>query len=164
MKSTLGYTYIKLISSWVLFVLTLIFCTSAQTTPSETEGAQSPQPDVQGVHDLVVMIESDAGIGAGIIFGQKNNSVFIATANHVVRQGPKESQNVRVQFKTSPGKWFPATIAKDYNAHRDIDLAVLRIEDFENHGTDFCALPLGRLAHSEKLQRGAQRSPVLLHH
>jgi hypothetical protein len=43
--------------------------------------------DGQRATELGVMIKIQLGLGAGIIMGQKNDRVYIATANHGVRLG-----------------------------------------------------------------------------
>lgn len=150
----------KAISVWLAYIFSIMSFIFVQMALAGTQTSQVSQPDVERVYDLVVMIESDIGLGAGIIFGRKANNIFIATANHVVRRGPQEASELRVQLKTSPGKWIPASLAPDFDAHSDIDLAVLQIEDFEDHVKDFCALPLDRLAPHNGLQRGDRVYPV----
>jgi hypothetical protein len=54
--------------------------------------------DDQSVARLVVMIQGKIGdapsVGAGIVVGIGNDRLYIATANHVVRQGPREAESV----------------------------------------------------------------------
>ncbi len=109
---------------------------------------------------LVVMIDYQLGgeerFGSGIIFGMKNNHLYIATANHVVREGKqevKEAQNIRVQLKSLPSRSLPAKLLQD----RDIklDLAVISVENFGATGLKVDALPFDRVGDPSSLKRGA---------
>ena len=67
--------------------------------------------------------------GAGIIFGWAHDRLYIATADHVVRQrrGPKErmATNVLVSFSFLAGERIEAKIL--HHVDRDLDLAVLSV-------------------------------------
>jgi len=110
----------------------------------------------QATH-LIVMIsgevDSVATIGAGIIFGTQADRLYIATANHVVRRGEHEAQNVQVQFKSLPGERVAATLL----SHVDpgLDLAVLSVRGLNELTVPPASLPFNRLGEVSILARGA---------
>ena len=69
-------------------------------------GTASAGPDE--VKPLLVMIDGrlkEIGVfGAGIILGVRSDRLYIATANHVVRKGTHQIENLRVQLKFLPGE------------------------------------------------------------
>jgi hypothetical protein len=106
---------------------------------------------------LVAMIEGrlagDDTIGAGIIFGLGPDRLFIATANHVVRRGNQEVQNLRVQFRWLPGDRIEAKLQPEID--RSLDLAVLSVATLpelripQSHNLRF-----DRLADAGAMKRG----------
>ncbi len=150
----------KLVILLCFILLSPMFYVNAQPSKPQTINESTSDIDIEDTHDLVVMIDSDIGIGSGIIFGRKGNDLFIATANHVVRQGNRKTEKITVQFRTLPGKWVPATLRPEHNADRHTDLAVLQVARVAEHGLDFCALPLGRLPEKDQLKRGDRVYPV----
>jgi ankyrin repeat protein len=106
---------------------------------------------------LIVMIEGENTLGAGIVFGREDDRIYIATANHVVRKG-KEARHLRVKFRGLPEKWLEARLLEHFDS--DLDLAVIRVENAFVHGIDFCALPVDRLAETSILKRGDAVYPV----
>jgi outer membrane protein assembly factor BamB len=82
------------------------------------------------VKDLVVMIRGKLGgedaIGAGIIFAIDQDRLYIATANHVVRQGLQTAiTGMEVLFKWLPGEWKAANLLADFDT--EADLAVINV-------------------------------------
>ncbi len=108
---------------------------------------------------LIAMVSgqfgSSAVFGAGIVFGRAKDRLFIATANHVVRRGP-EVAALQVRLRPWPERRFPAKVEE--HADRDLDLAVLRLEDLQ--GIDVCALALDRMGDTNTLQRGSGVYPM----
>jgi outer membrane protein assembly factor BamB len=98
----------------------------ARPTPTTA----SPGAEEQ-VKRLVVMIRGKLAeaeiIGAGIIVGATPDRVYVATANHVVRQGTTAANALEVLLKWLPGEWKPATVLPDADANDD--LAVVAIGD-----------------------------------
>jgi Trypsin-like peptidase domain len=94
----------------------------------EQEPAE-PLRNEERIKPLVVMIKCRVGntenFGAGIIFGSSDNRIYIATANHLVRQGSEETQDVRVELKWLPGESVEAKLLE--NADNNLDLAVLSV-------------------------------------
>lgn len=79
---------------------------------------------------LVVMLRGKLGAspvaGAGVILGVANDRLYIATANHVVRQGPHEAEELELQLQWLPGEWVSARLLD--HVDRDLDLAVLVVQ------------------------------------
>jgi hypothetical protein len=107
-------------------LLGLVIFSAAAAVADEPEEKTKP---------VIVMIKSsmpsgDEESGAGIIFGEKvgqrGNTLFIVTANHVVRQGPQEATKVRVRFKW--GEEFDAGLA---DTNPEADWAVLKVENVD---------------------------------
>jgi trypsin-like peptidase len=123
-------------------------------------------PEVERAKSGVVMIHSEWPaensqkthvFGAGIITAVKDDEIYVATADHVVRSNGEYSKAITVQFEGRRGDWFEA---RRLDLPRDpaLDLAVLR-----------AALPpkvnAGRLtglgaAPASALSRGADVYPV----
>ncbi|MEE8587464.1 MAG: SUMF1/EgtB/PvdO family nonheme iron enzyme [Acidobacteriota bacterium] len=76
------------------------------------------------------MIDAEIGgvptFGAGIIFAHTRNRLYLATANHVVRKGLKDAQDLRLRFLSLPGEPVEAKLLEDRDA--DLDLAVLALD------------------------------------
>ena len=106
---------------------------------------------------LIVMIESENTLGAGIVFGREDDRIYIATVNHVVRKG-KEAGLLKVMFRGLPEKWLEARLLEHFDS--DLDLAVISVENAAGHGIDFCGLPVDRLAETSILKRGDEVYPV----
>ena len=96
-------------------------------------------------------------IGAGLIFGASNNRLYIATADHVVRPKVRRkivaADSIMVQFRSLPGEMFKAVLQPD--SDEILDLAVRRIEDWEEKGIDIGGVPFNFLGEPGKLNRGA---------
>lgn len=73
---------------------------------------------------LIVKITSESNFGAGIVVGQIGDIVFVTTANHVVRRGAKEAQNLKVEFNFWPEE-IEAKLLKHYD--KELDVAVLLV-------------------------------------
>lgn len=123
--------------------------------------AQSPEPrqglpSTEPVLDLVVMIsalvDGQDGIGAGIIFGAGGDRVYVATANHLVRRGGVEAQQIGVRFRSLPGAAAPARLLADLDP--GLDLAVLSVAGIKGLGLDLAALRFDRIGKPDTLKRG----------
>jgi ankyrin repeat protein len=109
--------------------------------------------------DIVVMVEGSLGFGAGLIFGQSEKRIYIATANHVVRRG-QEASDLRVKLRFAPEEWIPAFLTDEYDPSSDLDLAVLTVRKADLKPFDFCTLPLLRLGDLDGLKRGVEVYPL----
>jgi hypothetical protein len=111
---------------------------TSTTEPSTGTGGVRDPSGEQKTKPLVVMIKGQLGedetIGAGIIIGIRSDRMYIVTANHVVRRGGKESQNVRVLFEWLPGEWRTARLLD--SADNGLDLAVLSVENVKSLAAD----------------------------
>src|SRR5205814_9543446 len=63
--------------------------------------------------------------GAGIIIGDRADTLIVATAAHVVFDAGKPVDSIRAYFYTDCLKPVPATLCGVIDARRDLDLAVL---------------------------------------
>jgi Trypsin-like peptidase domain len=110
----------------------------------------------EDVKHLVVMIDvmlgAEPGRGAGIIVGTGDDSLYIATANHVVRRGDAEAQEINVEFKWLPGKRIKATLLPKFDSN--LDLAVIRVQGLNELKVNVEALPFDRVVTPASLQRG----------
>jgi ankyrin repeat protein len=121
-----------------------------------------PGSAVEDASHLVVMVDGRLGgaatLGAGIVFGRKDDTLYVATARHVVRRGELEATDLRLRLRTQPDELLPARVA----AHSDasLDLAVLAAR-IPQTGFRYCAaLPMDRLAAGDELARGDAVFPV----
>ena len=116
--------------------------------------AQPPTQPPDLPEDRLVMLtaefdEAPAQNGAGVIVGRGPTRVYVATANHVIRSGPRVAKSVRATFKGLPGETFAARILE--HADPVLDLAVLTISDPEALGQKSNPRILGE---SVSLRRG----------
>lgn len=126
-------------------------------------GAPPAAPPAQGLSmdeeeeqtkGLVVMIDGKFGdessIGAGIIFNKRPDSLYIATANHVVRRGGAEATDLHVQLVSLPGEPLPARLLAKVSDH---DLAVLRVDGIARYERDLASLRFDRLGDVAAVKR-----------
>ncbi len=134
--------------AWILTVCILSF-------PLDLR-AQTFESALETTGQLVVKIDGTLGgaptIGSGIIFGRANDRVYIVTANHVVRRGEEEIQNLQVTLKTHLDEPLPGILLQDFDGK--LDLAVLRVDLLSKRGIEACALDLNRRGKSDELKRG----------
>lgn len=127
---------------------------SAQDAKFDTELATSLK--------LVVMVRAQLGaapaFGAGIVFGREKDRLYILTANHVVRRGDAEATGIQVNLRTLPARALPARLLPRFD--REMDIAVLMVENLASQGIDVCALSLDRLGDPTALRRGSGVYPV----
>lgn len=142
---------------FLTMILVYVFC--LQITAGGFHALASDD-DGQRPTELVVMIQSQLGLGAGIIFGRKDDRVYIATANHVVRQGTVEAENIQIMLKGLPGQWLRVDLMKHFDANSNMDLAVLALDGLKRHGIEFCSLPINRLGKPGNMKRGDPVYPV----
>jgi len=95
----------------------------------DTPGTNAPGPTEEQLKQLVVMLQVRLGDrmfnGAGIIFGQGRDQLYVVTAKHVVREGLQQAESARVRFRWLPGEWKDARVLED--ADDSLDLAVLSV-------------------------------------
>lgn len=109
----------------------------------------------ESIKQLVVMVESKlAGqerIGSGIIFGFGPDQLYIMTANHVVREGQREAEEIRIRTRWSPEKYIRATLLPRRDAA--LDLAVLSTANLAGLAKKD-ELPFDRMGDPKLLERG----------
>ena len=142
-----------------LFVhaVTLQACCSLFLALAAPAAAADDRKGEEEVKPLIVMVRSalpsgDEEVGAGIIFGQRGSSLYVLTANHVVRQGAQDATGVRVRFRWLPGEDLEARLLADADAQ--LDWAVLKVENVDVAGLSPDGLPFARLGEPSALQRG----------
>lgn len=144
-----------------LLVLTAIFGRGAGETFNVVY-AQDPSENIEEATKLIVMIvgkfASTPTFGAGIIFGWKDDTLYIATADHVVRRGEEVAKDLTVKLKTQPNKFFKAVLLGHFN--RDLDLAILRVERLQEQGIDVSSLDMRVLSQPGSSGRGDAVFPV----
>lgn len=105
---------------------------------------------------LVVMIrgelEDTPTLGAGIIFGRGQNSLFVVTANHVVRRGSAVARDIKVQLRDNPGLALDARPTSHFDAAADV--AVLEVSLQKSKQVDPCSLFMFQLSDGQELKRG----------
>ncbi|HZT30283.1 MAG TPA: trypsin-like peptidase domain-containing protein [Bryobacteraceae bacterium] len=109
----------------------------------------------EDIRQAVVMIEASldgAGrFGAGIIVGADSDSVYIATANHLLREGSRQAGNVRVQFRWLGGRTLPGAVLPQPNPQ--LDLAAVRVDGLQATGIQMDGMPFEAVG-SAALRRG----------
>ena len=116
----------------------------------------APSPELGEAEQLVVMIrctiDGQESIGAGIIFGSANDRLYVVTANHVVRRGAAQAEQIRVELRSLPGEPVAATLTTNFDARRDV--AVLSIAGIRALGLDTAKIAFDRLGAPASLNRG----------
>jgi ankyrin repeat protein len=111
---------------------------------------------------LVAAITGQIGntpvFGAGIVFAREKNRLYIATANHVVRQGGTEAGSLQVKLRNWPDKLLKATLLPQSDGQ--LDVAAVTVEGLVANGVDPCALSLDRMAPPEAVKRGVEVFPI----
>lgn len=144
----------------LIVVMALACCLLLSTTPHVNAQSSQPVDKSELAKNLIVKITGDNVSGSGIVFGQLRDMLFIATANHVVRRGTKEAQNLRVAFNF----WFEEIEVKLLGKFdKDLDLAVLLVKLEESDlSSDALSefLPLTQLHYVPDVQAGSKVYPV----
>jgi S1-C subfamily serine protease len=113
--------------------------------------------------EVVVMIAAEGAtptLGAGIIFAADKDSLYIATANHVVRRGAMETRDLQVKLRAFSDTPFEATLLP--HADAELDLAVLSVTALGKHRVVGCAFPRDLLTDASALKRGDAVFPLVL--
>lgn len=113
-----------------------LFCITAIILISATGFAQSGKRsrfdnEMQKSCQLIAMLSMNYKgtpvFGAGIIVGRRKDSLFIATAYHLVHYGNTQPDSIGVQLKTRPGTVLSATVLNP-PGEKTMDLALLRVK------------------------------------
>jgi Trypsin-like peptidase domain len=146
------------VSPMALFrcVLTVLVAVSVSHAP-----AWGADPEEQA-KNMLVLIESEINgeqhFGAGMIFAHNADRLYIATANHVVRQGLQAADRVRLRLRFLPGETVEAKLLE--NVDRDLDLAVIAVVGVKGKGIPTSELNFDLLADTSSLQPGMDVSSV----
>jgi ankyrin repeat protein len=132
--------------AWLAIVVTV--------APAAAITEQQLEDSLQIVVMIRAVLNGDDATGAGIIVGRDRDSVFIATAGHVVGRGDVAAERVEVMFRGNGGAWVPAVVLDRSDAQ--FDLAVLRVRT----ASDPCAVHLERSTEPTSLTRNASVYPA----
>jgi alpha-tubulin suppressor-like RCC1 family protein len=117
--------------------------------------ARAADLEQQDIEQLLVMIDArivDASrSGAGIILGFGDNALYVATANHLVRDGKTEAEAISVRFRWRPDRPVKARLLPRMDAK--LDLAVLRVDGLKEVAARPDALPFDRLGDAGRLKK-----------
>jgi ankyrin repeat protein len=112
--------------------------------------------------NLVVLVEGEFGetptVGAGIVFARDGDSLYVLTANHVVRRGAASVQNLHVLLRLRPDEAVPARLLDSLDPARDA--AVLRVDALREKGVDVCKLKFDTMAGGAGVKRGNPVYPI----
>lgn len=113
----------------------------------------------EGAKGLIVMVRSTLGgvetFGAGIVVGTRADRLYIATADHVVRRGLHEAEDLRVELRSLPGEAIEANLLE--TADPDLDLAILNVAGLSERHISLEGLRFDVVGDPGALERG---SPV----
>jgi hypothetical protein len=115
--------------AWTAAACSLWAVTQLSAAPGSAGQSARPVRNDEDLKQLIVMLQGTLAEqvinGAGIIIGQGSDRLYVATANHVVRQGSQQIENLQVQFKWLPGEPKGAKLLERQDP--DLDLAVLAV-------------------------------------
>jgi hypothetical protein len=121
-----------------------------------TARAQLSEDASEAARKLVVVVRGSLDgtdvLGGGLIVGMGQDRLFIATANHVVRQGVKTAERLRVRFRWLPES-FEASLLEDVDP--TLDLAVLSVRGLAQLAIGEAALSFDQLGDVRATKRGA---------
>ena len=129
----------------------------AQNDPAPADG--NVPAEVQAMIASITAYRTGGSIpelGAGIVVGVGNDSVYIATALHVVID---REESVWVRFSFAPGDSIQASVRHESEDIRELDLAVITVPS-AGLSLDALAAHEGRLGLPGLLHQGAEVSPV----
>ena len=112
--------------------------------------------------DPIVIVDGNFGatptFGAGVIFSREKDTLYLVTANHVVRGHSAAATQLTVRLRIAPDKRLPAKLLERFDS--SLDLAVLSVGNLAAQGIHMCSLSLDRLASSGSAERGDSVFPV----
>jgi S1-C subfamily serine protease len=125
---------------------------------TEVATGRGPPPTLDEIArcwNLIVQIEGEVNgqpvIGSGIIFGHKDDRLYIATAKHVVRRDLSKAGVWSVKSKSlRPGETLAAELTSDSSP--GLDLAVLVVRDLQKYKIPIEAIPFARVGKPQSLQ------------
>jgi alpha-tubulin suppressor-like RCC1 family protein len=137
-----------------LFLILAVTCPLSGWPQASDAGQEEIKNLIVSIH---VKFGDKESAGAGIIFAVDSDQLYIVTANHVVREGDKDGQDLRVELAILPGKQLPAKLLSHFDLNHD--LAVLSVPGINAYGVKLNLLVFDRLGDPGVLSRG---DPVFL--
>lgn len=139
----------------------LFTCLLFLFSPCAIGNPQTRDPLREDIKRLIVRIEAKfpdrVSFGAGVVVAVENDQVYIITANHVVRDGDRQGQDLAVEFYTLQGKPLKAKLQSQFDSSHD--LAVLSVPNAQANGIDGNGFTFDRAGDATVLGRG---DPVFL--
>ena len=114
----------------------------------------------ESAKNLIVKVTGENIQGSGIVFGQQGSVLFIATANHVVRPGRQDVEDLRVEFAFWP-EALEAKLSGKFD--RQLDLALLMVnleESFLSETLLKEALPLSQEHYARDIGQNEKVYPI----
>lgn len=113
--------------------LAAVVCLAPAMAAAQPTGLSKGEQTAWGVIDDVVRIQVTAPDGSsgeqgfGFVFGERDNTLYVATADHVVRKGGEAMGTVTVTFHHDQGHALPASLLDLQKPPKQGDLAVLEL-------------------------------------
>ena len=149
----LGLTFRPLVEKFTMRIIAVILLAVSAAMGQNQIG----NGGAERTKAVTVMIEAKLGDyskpGAGIIFGLANDQIYIFTANHLVRKGLSEAEDIKVKFRWLPGQPLSATLLTNYD-DTALDLAVIVVDLAKAGRNQAEKLPMDRLGDLLQLNQG----------
>ncbi|MEN8260046.1 MAG: SUMF1/EgtB/PvdO family nonheme iron enzyme [Pseudomonadota bacterium] len=112
----------------ILSILVIFGPRSFSPAWAEQEGDQIAEPYKPAVVQVSTQFESGEEVGFGFVIGERDNLLYVITANHVVRSRHSDinTANVSLRFYHDPGS-RPVEAELLQARHERLDLALLRV-------------------------------------
>jgi len=110
----------------------------------------------EAANRLVVVVQARLDgapvLGGGIIFGMNADRIYVLTANHLMRKGPTDAENVTVEIMALPGEQIKAELL--WNTDSALDVAVLMIRNVAAQGIPVGTIPLNTVRVTTSVETG----------
>ena len=158
LKFAINIYRIKLLK---LFLFFLVFNIHSPIAIAQNSQNFNFDKEFEKTAPLIVMISAEFGdvpeFGAGIVFGGEKDHILVITVYHILHRGEIQAKNIQVKFRFYPNKYVEASLLK-YN--KEMDIAVLNIENLPKYGIDFCRFSFDRMGKFDSIKRGDEVFPV----
>jgi hypothetical protein len=138
-------------------VLAIVFLAGGSTPAGALTSLISQDP-AESIKRLVVRVESVVGFGSGIILGTRSDTLFLATANHVVRRGGEVADAVDVRVYWQPDVPIRAVLLPDSDG--SLDLALLAVSPLASLPADTASFARMRMRPSAATADPGIRDPT----
>lgn len=151
--------YLKILFPKVKNCSLLLLCL---ITHDVTLGQSLDQADLREkrMEELSVMIEAKyqdnnpTDTWAGIIVGVVNDTIFIATTNHTVRDYRNSKSNLFVEFGVQKNKLYGASLFDKWDFK--LDLAIIGVIDWKKDGIPVEKIPFNIFGNSDRIERRSE--------